>query len=93
MKYYFKPVRELSTGKGFADFVYLPKPEYARDYPALLVELKWNKNASAAIQQIKDKKYPESLIRYTGDILLVGINYDKKSKEHQCVIQKYLMNS
>ena len=93
MKYYFKPIRELPTGRGFADFVYLPKPEYARDYPALLVELKWNKNASAAIQQIKDKKYPESLIRYTGDILLVGINYDKKSKEHQCVIQKYLMNS
>ena len=88
MKYYFKPVRELSTGKGFADFVYLPKPEYARDYPALLVELKWNKNASAAIQQIKDKKYPKALEEYQGNLLLVGISYDKKTKEHKCKIEE-----
>ena len=89
MKYYFKPIRELPTGRGFADFVYVPKPEYVMDYPALLVELKWNKNASSAILQIKDKKYPKSLLQYCGDILLVGINYDKQSKEHQCMIEKY----
>ena len=88
MRFYFKPIRELPTGRGFADFVYLPKPEYKGNYPALLIELKWNKNVSAAIQQIKDKKYSESLLQYTGDILLVGINYDKKSKKHQCVIEK-----
>lgn len=89
MRYYFKPIRELPTGRGFADFVYLPKPEYTGVYPALLVELKWNKNASAAIEQIKNKKYPESLVQYGGDILLIGINYDKKSKIHQCQIEKY----
>ena len=88
MKYYFKPIRELPTGRGFADFVYLPKPEYARDYPALLVELKWNKNASAAIQQIKDKKYPKALEEYQGNLLLVGISYDKKTKEHKCKIEE-----
>ena len=88
MRFYFKPIRELPTGRGFADFVYLPKPEYKGNYPALLIELKWNKNVSAAIQQIKDKKYSESLLQYTGDILLVEINYDKKSKKHQCVIEK-----
>lgn len=87
---YFKPVRELPAGRGFADFVYIPKPEYTRDYPALLVELKWNKNAIAAIRQIKEKKYPDSLTQYTGNILLVGLSYDKKSKEHQCVIEKFV---
>ena len=89
MQYYFKPIRELPTGRGFADFVYIPKPEYISDYPALLVELKWNQNAKTALQQIKDKAYPESLLSYTGNILLVGINYDKKKKVHQCVIETY----
>ena len=89
MQYYFKPVRELPTGRGFADFVFIPKKEYAADYPALLVELKWNKNAKTALQQIKDKNYPKSLLDYTGNILLVGINYDKKSKVHQCEIEEY----
>lgn len=87
MQYYFKPVRELPTGRGFADFVYIPKPEYKADYPALVVELKWNKTADTALQQIKERKYPQSLEQYTGNILLVGINYDKKTKEHSCVIE------
>ena len=89
IQYYFKPVRELPTGRGFADFVYIPKPEYRSDYPALIVELKWNQKAQTALQQIKEKQYPDSVLDYTGDILLVGINYDKKTKEHQCLIEKY----
>ena len=89
MQYYFKPVRELPTGLGFADFVFIPKPEYKNVYPALVVELKWNKNAQTALQQIKSKRYPDSILNYTGDILLVAINYDKISKEHQCLIEKY----
>ena len=89
MQYYFKPVREFPTGRGFADFVYIPKPEYKADYPALVVELKWNKNAKTALQQIYEKKYPESIAEYTGEILLVGINYDKKTKKHECVIEEY----
>ena len=88
MQYYFKPVRELSAGRGFADFVYIPKPEYIADYPALVVELKWNKSADTALKQIKEKRYPESLLQYTGKILLVGINYNKKTKEHQCLIEE-----
>lgn len=51
MQYYFRPVRELPTGRGFADFVFLPKPEYVHDYPAILAELKWNENAHTAIRQ------------------------------------------
>ena len=81
--------RELAGGKGFADFVFLPKPEYKMDYPAIVVELKWNQNADTAMKQIIDKKYPATIEGYTGDILLVAINYDKDNKEHQCLIQEY----
>ena len=92
MQYYFKPVRELPTGRGFADFVFIPKPEYKNDYPALVIELKWNQNAQTALQQIKEKNYPESILNYMGNILLVGINYDKVSKEHTCRIEAYGKN-
>ena len=92
MQYYFKPIRELPTGKGFADFIYIPKPEYIRDYPALIVELKWNKNAKTALEQIKNKDYPEAIKQYTGNIILVAINYDKKSKKHECIIEKLSVN-
>ena len=77
MQYYFKPIRELPTGRGFADFIFIPKPEYIMYYPALLIELKWNKNAKTALQ-------------YTGNILLVGISYDKKKKLHECKIEEYI---
>lgn len=89
MQYYFKPVRELPTGKGFADFIFIPKPEHINNYPAIVVELKWNKKAETAIKQIKDKNYPDVVKQYTGDILLVGISYEKKTKQHECTIEKY----
>ncbi len=88
MQYYFKPVREFPSGRGFADFVFIPKPEFLSDYPALILELKWNKNARTALQQIKERHYPDSILHYTGEILLVGINYDTKSKVHECRIEK-----
>ena len=89
MQYYFKPIRELPTGRGFADFVFIPKKEYANEYQALVTELKWNKNAQTALNQIKEKQYPQSLLQYTGQILLIGINYDKKTKEHSCKIERF----
>lgn len=88
MRYYFKPVRELPTGRGFADLVFFPRKEYS-DMPALLIELKWNQSADTAISQIKKKKYTKALEHYSGEILLVGINYSKKKTSHQCVIEKY----
>ena len=88
MQYYFKPVRELPAGRGFADFVYIPKPEYRDSYPALVVELKWNKNAETAINQIKQKKYPDALQGYAKHILLVGISYETKTKQHYCAIEE-----
>ncbi len=89
VKYYFKPIRELPTGKGFADLVYLPKKE-CFDKPALLIELKWNKSAESAVEQIKRKNYTQALIEYSGEILMVGINYNLKSKKHQCIIEKWI---
>lgn len=84
--YYMNPIMELSSGKGFADVVYLPKRNVNR--PALLVELKRNKSAKGAIQQIKDRQYADWVKHYTGDILLVGISYDEE-KGHECLIEKY----
>ena len=89
MQYYFKPIREFPTGRGFADFVFIPKTEYKNEYPAIVAELKWNKNAQTAIDQIKERHYPQSLLQYTGKILLVGINYDKKTKKHSCKIEEW----
>ena len=81
-------IQELPSGEGFADIVFIPKPFIdANAYPPMVVELKWNKTAEAAIAQIKNKKYPDALEGYD-NILLVGINYDKDSKEHECVIEK-----
>ena len=86
-EYYYKPVREMPLGKGFADIVYLPKTEFKDEFPALVIELKWNKDADCAISQIKDKQYCNSLLEYTGNIVLVGINYDQKTKVHTCSIE------
>ena len=83
----------MPLGRGFADFVFIPKQYYAHSYPALLVELKWNKNADTAMKQIKEKKYPVSLQNFADEILLVGINYDKKTKEHTCSIEKFIGGS
>ena len=82
--------RELPTGKGFADLVFLPRKRFP-EKPALLVELKWDKSATGAITQIKEKEYVQSLEEYHGNLLLVGINYDVKTKEHECVIEPYVI--
>ena len=52
-------------------------------------QLKFNHSADTAIDQIKRKEYPAKIADYTGDILLVGINYDKESKQHTCKIESY----
>lgn len=83
--------RELAGGKGFADLVFLPRKQFP-DKPALVVELKWDRDAQGAIEQIKRKEYCRSLEEYQGNILLVGVNYEVKTKEHTCVIEKYGKN-
>ncbi len=82
---------ELPAGVGYADIVYLPKKKSM--LPALVIELKWNQTAQGAIEQIKDRNYPAAIREYGGEILLVGINYDKEApageRKHSCVIEKY----
>lgn len=78
--------RELPAGKGFADLVF--KPRKNCQTPALIVELKYDGFVESAIEQIKNKQYTDCLKDYSGEILLVGINYDKESKKHYCKIVK-----
>ena len=80
--------RELAGGKGFADIVFIPRKKF-QDKPALVVELKWDKSADGAISQIKRKEYCRSLKEYAGNALLVGVNYNKKTKLHECMIEEY----
>lgn len=84
---YYTIVRELPSGKGFADLCFIPRMLHL-DKPAAVVELKWDKSSKGAISQIKEKQYVEALKDYRGNLLLAGINYDKKTKKHTCVIEK-----
>lgn len=78
-------VRELPTGRGFADIVLVPHKNI--DLPAIVLELKFNQDADTAIRQIQQKNYGDALKSYFGDIVLVGINYDRSTKKHSCVIE------
>ena len=60
----YNVVRELPTGKGYADLVYLPKSGVNK--PALLIELKFDKSALTAITQIKEKNYLQFFKDYKG---------------------------
>jgi len=88
-KEYYNIIRELPTGKGFADIVLIPRPMHM-DKPAAVIELKKDKDAAGAIAQIKQKNYGKALDDYKGNLLLVGINYDK-DKNHTCVIEKMVL--
>ena len=82
--------REYPTGEGYADLVLIPRKNVAS--PALIVELKCDKDAQAAISQIKARNYSQQVADYTGDILLVGINYDRQTKRHECQIERWHRN-
>ncbi|MCD7895024.1 MAG: ATP-binding protein [Erysipelotrichaceae bacterium] len=83
---YYTPIRELPTGKGFCDIAFIP---FNSNYPAMIIELKYDKNVETTIDQIKNKNYVQSLEHYHGNLLLVGINYDKKDKKHIAKIEKF----
>jgi hypothetical protein len=78
--------REYATGKGFADIVLMPRKNVSK--PAIVLELKCNRSAKSAISQIRHKNYPGKVAQYTGELLLVGISYDKKKKQHDCRIER-----
>ncbi len=78
--------RELPTGKGFADLVFIPRKNV--DSPAIVVELKYNRDTDSAIAQIHRRQYPDKVAQYAGNLLLVGINYDREHKTHDCRIEQ-----
>ncbi len=82
----FSIFKELTTGKGYADVVFVP---YVPNLPAIIVELKRNQSADTALTQIRNKEYFESLSHYHGNLLFVGINYDETTKEHECKIERF----
>ncbi|MBQ8639321.1 MAG: AAA family ATPase [Lachnospiraceae bacterium] len=83
----FVTIQELPSGNGYADIVFLPFKH--SDKPILVVELKWDKSTADAIEQIKRRQYPEILQAHGSDILLIGINYSKRSKKHTCIIERH----
>ena len=82
----YKVIREFPTGKGFADIVLLPKKRVPG--PAMVIELKFKQEVKAAIDQIHENNYPASLKDFYGEVILVGISYNKK-KAHECVIERF----
>lgn len=86
----YRMIRELPAGRGFADIVFLPLPSSVGK-PALIIELKYDRSAATAIQQIKTRQYTRALEGYSGVILLVGVSYkkDSKNKSHSCIIERW----
>ena len=81
--------RELQGGEGFADLVFVPRT--GNHNPAMIVELKWNQSTGIALGQIKDRNYIRCLKDYHGNVLFVGVNYDKKSKKHTCQFEMVII--
>lgn len=79
--------KELPTGNGCADIVYIP---FDKTKDVLIVELKYNSSASKALEQIKTKKYFDLLGNWQGGILFVGVNYDTGTKKHECRIERFV---
>ena len=79
-------IREMTTGRGFADVVFIP---FVPDMPAMIIELKRNGSAESALEQIREKRYFSSLENYDGEVLFVGINYDEKEKTHRCGFERF----
>ena len=83
--------RELATGKGFADLVLIPRKNV--NSPAIVIELKYDKAVDTAIEQIIRRQYPAKVAQYTDNLLLVGITYDRDTKQHRCRIEKYVLSA
>lgn len=84
-------IRELPAGRGFADIVLVPHRNV--DAPAIVLELKWNVEAMSAINQIKQQNYGDALKLYFGEVILVGITYDKNTKKHRCIVEKMIKSN
>ncbi|MBQ9356740.1 MAG: AAA family ATPase [Prevotella sp.] len=77
--------REYQTGRGYADLVLIPRKNVTK--PAVVIELKYDNTVDTAISQIKQQHYPDKVAEYSGEMLLVGISYNRKAKTHTCQIE------
>lgn len=88
----YEIIRELPSGKGYADIAFLPRKN--ESLPAIVVELKSEQSESIALEQIKKREYSEKISGFSGEIILVGINYSTEKgseyKHHTCVIEKIM---
>lgn len=82
----YNTFRELDAGKGFVDIAYIPLES---NNPVLIIELKYDVSANAALKQIRSKNYAKDLASRYPMVLLVAINYDSKTKAHACSIEEY----
>ena len=81
-------IQELPSGKGCADVVFIPRR--GSEWPAMIVELKYDGAVEGAIAQIRDRRYPQLVEQLSGEVLLVGVNYDRRSKHHECKIERWV---
>ena len=82
---YYDIGREDKSGKGYVDYLFTP---INKQYPPIILELKFNKSAQDALDQIYERHYIDKVKDYQ-EVLLVGINYDSVSKRHECMIETY----
>ena len=75
----------MKRGKGIADCLMFPKKH---GLPGIVLELKYDRSAAEAVEQIRKKDYARDMLQVTDKVLLVGINYEKASKRHRCIIEE-----
>ena len=83
----YRLVFEPTAGKGIADCIMIPR---RADLPGIILELKYNSSVEAALKQIQERNYIAAIPQSVRKVILVGINYDKKSKRHECRMEKLL---
>lgn len=88
----YRVEREDKAGTGYVDFIFYPQRDKHMD--CMILELKADATPEEAIRQIRSRNYMMKFQgktgespRYTGRILLVGIDYYKKDKSHRCVVE------
>ena len=77
--------KEVPMGEGVADLLHIP---FVPDKPAIIIELKVDQSTTVALNQIENKRYAQPLEGYHGNVLRVAVNYNRKSKKHECEIRK-----
>lgn len=76
---------EQTAENGYADCIMIPRKP---GQPGILLELKYDSSAENALKQIHEKKYVDGFPAYVTSVVLVGINYNKKNRRHECKMEQ-----